>query len=153
RLTQISACLIFIACLLPLLFGGKVYDSIKRIMTFKLIFVGGFLIFLAVGYSRLDTWTEIFSGFLKFGNVPVVGVTDVNGDGVIDKADSIRGNNVDNIFLSLFEKRGWPRIDLAWIGFLTSMVAISGNGGLTNTPISTFTREQGWGMGKHVGGI
>lgn len=153
QLMQISSCIIFLSCMLPLLFGGKVYDSIKRIMTFKLIFVGSFLVFLAACYSRPETWTEIFSGFVKFGNVPVVGVIDVNGDGVIDKADSKRGNNIDNVFVSLFEKRGWPRIDLAWIGFLTSMVAISGNGGLTNTPISTFTREQGWGMGKHVGGI
>ncbi|MBM4075282.1 MAG: hypothetical protein FJ267_06525 [Planctomycetes bacterium] len=39
------------------------------------------------------------------------------------------------------------------IGILVSMIAISGNGGLTNTPISNFTREQGWGMGRHVGAI
>ena len=32
-------------------------------------------------------------------------------------------------------------------------MAISGNGGLTNTPISNFTRDQGWGMGHHVGAI
>ena len=35
----------------------------------------------------------------------------------------------------------------------TTDAAISGNGGLTNTPISSFTRDQGWGMGKHVGAI
>jgi hypothetical protein len=33
------------------------------------------------------------------------------------------------------------------------MVAISGNGGLTNTSISNYTRDQGWGMGCHVGAI
>ena len=78
---------------------------------------------------------------------------DLNGDGELDPADSIRDNNIDNVFVSMAEGRGWPKIDLAWISFLTAMIAISGNGGLTNTPISTFTREQGWGMGKHVGGI
>ena len=33
------------------------------------------------------------------------------------------------------------------------MVAISGNGGLSNTPISNYTRDQGWGMGSAVGAI
>lgn len=36
------------------------------------------------------------------------------------------------------------------IGMLASMAAIAGNGGLTNIPISSFTRDQGWGMGRHV---
>ena len=152
-LLQVLSCIVFLGVLIPLLFGGKVYDSIKRVMTFKLIFVGGFLVFLALFYSRAETWNEIFSGFFKVGNVPVVALTDRNQDGTLDEADSRRGNNIDNVFVSLAEGRGWPKIDLAWIGFLTAMVAISGNGGLTNTPISTFTREQGWGMGKHVGGI
>lgn len=152
-LLQVLGCSLFLGVMIPLTCGGKVYDSIKRIMTFKLIFVGGFLVILALGYSRWDTWTEIFSGFVKVGNVPVVAMNDLNGDGVLDAADSLRGNNIDNFFLSFFQGRGFPKIDLAWIGFLTAMIAISGNGGLTNTPISTFTREQGWGMGKHVGGI
>lgn len=153
QLKQVLGCATFLIVMLPLMFGGKVYDSIKRIMTFKLIFVGGFLVFLALFYSRADTWTEIFSGFFKVGNVPVLAVKDINGDGVLDQADSIRDNNIDNVFLSMSQGRGWPKIDLTWISFLTAMIAISGNGGLTNTPISTYTREQGWGMGKHVGGI
>jgi hypothetical protein len=33
------------------------------------------------------------------------------------------------------------------------MVAISGQGGLSNTPLSNYTRDQGWGMGSHVGAI
>jgi hypothetical protein len=39
------------------------------------------------------------------------------------------------------------------VGILAAMAAIAGNGGLTNTPISNFTRDQGWGMGKEVGAI
>ncbi|MGC3966892.1 MAG: Nramp family divalent metal transporter [Pirellulales bacterium] len=33
------------------------------------------------------------------------------------------------------------------------MAALAGNGGLTNTNVSGYTRDQGWGMGKHVGAI
>jgi hypothetical protein len=46
-----------------------------------------------------------------------------------------------------------PLLDLSVIGILASMAAISGNGGLTNTPTSNYTRDQGWGMGAHVGAI
>ena len=36
---------------------------------------------------------------------------------------------------------------------IAALAAIAGNGGLTNTPISNFTRDQGWGMGAKVGAI
>ena len=39
------------------------------------------------------------------------------------------------------------------IAILGAMAAIAGNGGLTNTNVSGYTRDQGWGMGKHVGAI
>jgi hypothetical protein len=39
------------------------------------------------------------------------------------------------------------------IGVLVALAAISGSGGLTNTAISAYTREQGWGMGGRVGAV
>ena len=39
------------------------------------------------------------------------------------------------------------------IAVLGALAAISGNGGLTNTALSGYARDQGWGMGKHVGAI
>jgi hypothetical protein len=72
---------------------------------------------------------------------------DVDGDGIRD------GANVDNVFLALFGGRALPRVDLTMIGYLAAMVAISGSGGLTNTAISSYTRDQGWGMGRHVGAV
>ena len=39
------------------------------------------------------------------------------------------------------------------IAILGAMAALAGNGGLTNTNVSGYTRDQGWGMGKHVGAI
>jgi hypothetical protein len=39
------------------------------------------------------------------------------------------------------------------LGILAAFAAIAGNGGLSNAPISNYTRDQGWGMGKHVGAI
>uniref|UniRef100_A0A7C2K2G7 Divalent metal cation transporter n=1 Tax=Schlesneria paludicola TaxID=360056 RepID=A0A7C2K2G7_9PLAN len=137
-LLKALACAVFLSVFIPLSVGGKVYNSMKAVMTFKLVVVVGFLLFLGVFYSTADTWREIFSGFVKFGNVPVLAE---NG-----------GANVDNVFSALWQGRSLA-FDLSIVGFLASMAAISGNGGLTNTPMSNYTRDQGWGMGAHVGAI
>src|SRR4051812_2537840 len=62
---------VFVMALVPLIFGGKVYNSLKAIMTFKIAVVFGFLILVAVLYSKPATWSEIFGGFVKIGSVPV----------------------------------------------------------------------------------
>jgi hypothetical protein len=126
---------IFLLAFVPLIFGGKIYNSLKAVMTFKLIVVLGFLLILAIGFSHARTWVEIFSGFFKFGQVPV-GRTEL-----------------DNVFVALWEGRALPKIDLSTMASLSALVAISGQGGLSNTPISNYTRDQGWGMGSHVGAI
>ncbi len=136
-LKQLSVA-IFIASFLPMIFGGKIYNSLKAVMTFKLVVVLGFLSILAIGYSHGSTWIEIFSGFFKFGTVPV-GETEL-----------------DNVFVAMFQGRGnevFSKIDLSTMAMLSALVAISGQGGLSNTPISNYTRDQGWGMGSHVGAI
>lgn len=183
-LTKIVASLIFGCCAVPLIFGGKVYNSLKVIMSFKLVTVIGFLLFLTIFYSYSSTWWEIASGFFKVGNVPVIRAEDTNGNGVLDpgedfdgdgrldivefekdkkgkvinakdldKDDILDGANVDNVFSSLIHKGTLPKIDWSLIAMIAGLAAIAGNGGLTNTPISNFTRDQGWGMGHHVGAI
>jgi hypothetical protein len=72
---------------------------------------------------------------------------DLDGDGTLD------GDNIENVFVSLFSGLGLPQINWSMIALLSAMVAISGSGGLSNTPISNYTRDQGWGMGYRVGAI
>ena len=72
---------------------------------------------------------------------------DTDGDGKFD------GNNVENVFLEFFQRGRFPEVDLSLIAMIAALAAIAGNGGLTNTPISNFTRDQGWGMGHKVGAI
>jgi hypothetical protein len=107
-------------------------------MTFKIVTVLGFLIFLAMFFSNFDTWREIMTGFFKFGTVPVSG----EGPGA-----------TENIFLSLFRGEGFPQLNFEMIAILSAFAAVAGSGGLSNTPISNYTRDQGWGMGRHVGAI
>lgn len=180
---------VFLTAIIPLIFGGKVYNSIRVLMTFKIFVVIGFLTILAIFYSKPSTWLEIGSGFLKFGSIPVMAGEDLNGNGVLDpgedwdrdgRLDGVEervdrnndnyihdaGEYIDadgdgrydgykavNIFVCLWEGREIPLPDLSMIAILGAMAALAGNGGLTNTNVSGYTRDQGWGMGKHVGAI
>jgi hypothetical protein len=128
---------VLLLALLPLLFGGKVYNSLKVIISFKIVVVLGFLLMLALFFSSAGTWTEILTGFFRFGTIPV------------DK----NSGEVENIFVSLFEGKGLPHADVEAIAILTTFAAIAGIGGLTQATISNYTRDQGWGMGGKVGAI
>ena len=233
---------IFGVALIPLIVGGKIHVALKWVMGFKIVTVMGFLLVLAVGWSSIGTWTEIFSGFFKVGTVPIERVDDTNGNGVLDEGEDWDGDgildvvepkfiageqtvvpsiNVDvnpdddiavgtlenvrvrdeagkfvekitvtepvgglaageyfvrfdndgngfidvdgdderdgasvtNIISDVVSGKGFPDIDWALIASLSALVAISGSGGLSNTPISNYTRDEGWGMGHHVGAI
>jgi hypothetical protein len=138
-LHKFVATAIYLLCMVPLMVGGKVYNSLKVVMSAKLVIVIGFLLFVGAMFTRPAEWLDIGTGLFKFGTVPVV------RDG--------GGSEVDNIFVALSQGRAFPAIDFALIGTIAGLAAIAGNGGLTNTPISNFTRDQGWGMGYHVGAI
>ena len=200
-LHKVVSTLIYLTAMTPLIFGGKVYNSLKAVMSFKLVTVLGFLIIVGLFYTRPSTWWEITSGFAKVGNVPVKRGEDANGNGTLDPGEDFDGDgrldgiepglpktvdtngdgkpddwakdakgnrikfedkdgdgiqdgfNVDNVFLQLAEKGTLPKVDWSLIAVIAGLAAIAGNGGLTNTPISNFTRDQGWGMGHHVGAI
>ncbi len=140
-LLQVLKYVCFGGILLPMIFGGKAYNSIKAVMNVKIVVVLGFLLFVAVFYSTADTWREILTGFFQFGAVPVAAVEPGGAP------------QMDNLFIALWEGRGIPDVDLSMIAVLGALAAISGNGGLTNTTTSAYTRDQGWGMGQHVGAV
>lgn len=199
---------VFLLALVPLVFGGKIYNALKAIMAFKIVVVLGFLLLITLAYSHASTWTEITSGFFKFGTFPVrrgedlnkngqldahedwdgdgrldvnewatkstVPTVDTDGDGTADnwpdytgdqKPDpyddvdgdgKLDGDGVDNLFVALYEGRAkemLSMVDLSLIASIAALVAIAGSGGLSNTPVSNYTRDQGWGMGWHVGAI
>ena len=192
---------LYILLLVPLTFGGKIYNSLKAVMSFKLVVVISFLLFLGIFFAKPSSWAEILTGLFKFGNVPVLRAEDLNGNGQLDPGEdfdrdghldvleerlppsidtngdgkpdawekdaagnpikfldvdgdgTFDGNNVENVFIEVLQHHRWPEVDLSLIAMIAGLAAIAGNGGLTNTPISNFTRDQGWGMGHHVGAI
>jgi hypothetical protein len=61
---------IFLACFIPLIFGGKIYNALERVMVVKLGLILSFLGFVVISFVSADTWWEIGSGFFKFGALP-----------------------------------------------------------------------------------
>jgi hypothetical protein len=61
---------IFLTAFVPLIFGGKIYNAIERVMVTKLALVLGYLGFTAVFFVKPGTWWEIFSGMFRFGSLP-----------------------------------------------------------------------------------
>ncbi|MCC6539304.1 MAG: Nramp family divalent metal transporter, partial [Bryobacterales bacterium] len=61
---------IFLVAFIPLIFGGKIYNALERVMVTKLAIILSYLLFVAVVFVSPATWWEIGSGFFRFGAVP-----------------------------------------------------------------------------------
>ncbi|MBS0203847.1 MAG: Nramp family divalent metal transporter [Planctomycetes bacterium] len=130
-------CLFAVA--LPVLIGGKVYNMLQAVMTAKVVIVLGFCLIMGVTCVSYTSWWNVFSGFVKFGNVPV---ENAEGKEVVVNAISHR-----------LETGEWPLVSVASIVMLGSFAGYAGGGGLSNSTYSNFVRDKGWGMGMQVGAI
>ena len=84
------------AVTLPILVGGKIYNTMQAVMTTKVFVVLGFCLFMGVFFVSPMNWGKVFSGFFKVGNVPVVRAEDRNGNGVLDPGEDFdRDQNLD----------------------------------------------------------
>ena len=130
-------CLFAVA--LPVLIGGKVYNMLQAVMTAKVVIVLGFCLIMGVTCVSYQSWWNVFSGFAKFGNVPV---ENAEGKEVVVNAIGHR-----------LETGEWPVVSVASIVMLGAFAGYAGGGGLSNSTYSNFVRDKGWGMGMQVGAI
>lgn len=130
-------CLFAVA--LPVLIGGKVYNMLQAVMTAKVVIVLGFCLIMGVTCVSYQSWWNVFSGFAKFGNVPV---KSAEGKEIVVNAIGHR-----------LETGEWPVVSVASIVMLGAFAGYAGGGGLSNSTYSNFVRDKGWGMGMQVGAI
>ena len=124
---------------LPILVGGKVYNMLQIIMTAKVVIVLSFCLYIGLTFVSPQGWFDVFSGFIRFGNVPV--------------SDGRGGEKVVNAFSHFMEHGEWPVLALSNIAILGAFAGYAGGGGLSNSTYSNFVRDKGWGMGGQVGAI
>jgi hypothetical protein len=72
---------------LPILVGGKIYNMMQAVMTTKVFGVLGFCLIIGLLLVKPHNWANVFSGFLKIGNAPVVMGEDLNGNGELDAGE------------------------------------------------------------------
>jgi hypothetical protein len=120
---------------IPLIFGGTIYRFIKWLVMVKVFYVLGLLVLLTIALASWETLGEAALGFVSFGSLPAA-------DGTIV-----------NLFAVLWQGGAFPELDSDSMKLFTTLAGIAGVGGLTQTAICAYTREQGWGMGAKVGAI
>lgn len=136
---MIIAYVALVAVVSPVLFGGKIYNMMQSVMTVKVFTVLGFCLIVGALMVSPSNWWNVFSGFLRFGAVPV---QDSNGD-----------ERVVNALGSVWQHGTWPMISLASVAVLGGFAGYAGGGGLGNSMYSNYVRDKGWGMGLLVGAI
>ena len=70
---------LFLLAFVPLIFGGTVYKTLERLMTFKLIFVLIFLSVVSVFFVSGPTAKEVVTGFFRIGAIPLRAETVIDG--------------------------------------------------------------------------
>ena len=61
---------VFLTAFVPLIFGGKIYTTLERVMVTKLALILGYLTFVTVFFVGATTWKEIGVGLVQFGQLP-----------------------------------------------------------------------------------
>ena len=96
---------LFLAAFVPLFFGGKIYNSLQRVLLTKLVLVLGYLSFIAIFWVGSDTKWEIVSGFCRFGALPE---GDFNWATLAAFAAVAGAGGLSNIgFSNLLRDKGW----------------------------------------------
>lgn len=124
---------IFLLAFVPLVFGGKIYKVLEKIMTVKIVVVLAYLLFLGVFFVTRGAWAEAFGGFIGLSR---------DYYGMLDGVPQF----------SEWQWRLFPPGKLDW-ALLGAFVAVAGQGGLNNAQFSSYARDNGWGMGQKVGAI
>jgi hypothetical protein len=61
---------VFLTAFVPLIFGGKIYNTLERVMVTKLALILAYLTFVTVFFVSAATWKEIGTGLVQFGQLP-----------------------------------------------------------------------------------
>jgi hypothetical protein len=137
-LVTVFSFLCMFAVTLPVLIGGKIYNMLQVVMTAKVIIVLSFCLAMGLLFVSWEHWYEVFSGFLKFGVLPVM------HEG---KEQPL------NVLRYRWDYGEWPAISFTNIATIGAFAGYAGGGGLANSTYSNYVRDKGWGMGKLVGAI
>jgi hypothetical protein len=136
---------IFLAAFIPLVFGGKIYNSLQRLLLTKLFLVLAYLGLVVLFWVGWDTKWQIATGFLKFGALPE---GDFNWATLAAFAAISGAGGLSNItFSNMVRDKGWGMG--SQVGALPSLVGghgieLSHTGRVFPLTPDSLARWRGW---------
>ena len=136
---------IFLSAFVPLIFGGKIYNALERLLVIKLALILGYLSFLTLFFVKWETFWEIGSGLFKFGALPA---GEFNWATLAAFAAVAGAGGLTNTAFSNFARdKGWAMGDKAGalpsaVGGLT--VTLSHTGKIFDLTPENLARWRGW---------
>lgn len=128
-----------VVAFVPVLFGGKIYNTLQLVMTIKIFGVLSFCMIVGAFFVSWQNWTNVAVGFLQFGNVPSL-------EGGLESP-------LVNVFGHALRSGSIPSMSWTDVAVIGAFIGYAGGGGLGNSLYGNYVRDKGWGMGKHVGAI
>jgi len=136
---------VFLACLAPLVFGGKIYTTLERIMVVKLALVLSYLGLVALLWVRWDTWWEIGTGLFRFGALPE---REFNWAALAAFAAVAGAGGLTNMLFSNYARdKGWgmgPAVGAIPSAIGGRQIALSHTGKVFALEAENLVRWRGW---------
>ena len=136
---------VFLTAFVPLIFGGKIYNSLERVMVTKLTLILTYLGAIAVFWVSWDSQWEIISGLFRFGALPE---TEFSWATLAAFAAIAGAGGLTNIaFSNLVRDKGWGMG--AQVGAIPSAVGgktikLSHTGKVFDLTAENLRRWKGW---------
>ena len=73
---RVFAYLIFFGCLGIVMFGGKIYNALEKVLLFMVVWIIGYLVIVNLFLVPPSVWWTVIKGFFSFGALPA----DVKGE-------------------------------------------------------------------------
>ncbi len=67
---RIFAFIIFFGCLAIVAFGGKIYNSLEKVILFMVVWIIGYLVIIDLFLVPPNVWWTVIKGFFSFGALP-----------------------------------------------------------------------------------
>ncbi len=148
-LLRIVSYCVFLSAFIPLVFGGKIYNAIEKIMVTKIILVMGYLTLVGLFMVSWATWVDIFTGFVRFGSMPE---TEVDWGTLAAFAAIAGAGGLSNLqFSNYTREKGWGMGER--VGAIPSIVGgrritLAHVGKIFPATTQSVARWRGW--TKHV---
>ena len=119
---RVFAYLIFFGCLAIVMFGGKIYNALEKVLLFMVVWIIGYLVIVDLFLVPPRVWWTVIKGFFSFGTLPAdVQSADFNWFLLYAFAAYAGSGGLGNVTISNYVRdKGWGMSSL--VGAIPSII-------------------------------